>query len=259
MTIRVQNSQGVTSVTIDRPEVRNALNEHTVQELNSTFLRLAHDPLCRVIILSGEGNRAFCAGADLTELEQKHTLEEKQQFFSGIAALVTTMSECPKPIIAKVHGAAVAGGLGLVAASDLVYAADDASFSLPEIKIGLGPLIVMTPLERSLPRKILADLALTGEVLTATRALALGFVSRLFPSSELDAGVQTIAEQLARANPEALVAIKRSLYSIAEGSYFELLKSLPSQIATLSMGERGREGVKNFVANRNRSSKSQQQ
>lgn len=247
-TILVSSKNNVTQITINRPEARNALTVAVTKELQSAFIAAGKDPTCKVVVFSGVGTAAFCAGADLKELQERSTAGEREDFFKGVASLVESISRCPKPVIAKVHGFALAGGCGLAAAADLIYASEEASFGLPEVKIGLVPMIVMAPLMRSMPRKTLVDMVLTGESITARRAYEIGFVSRLFSSASLDGEVDAIASKMAGLSGDALSSAKMATYEISEGDYFELLKTLPSSIAALSLRPDAARGIESFLA-----------
>ena len=144
----VEVADGVACVTLNSPEVRNALNEALLRELEATLRRLEDDPDARVIVLRGAGERAFCAGADLNRVADRGTTLQARESFGGLGRILEHMARMRTPVIAQVHGYALAGGCGLAAGADIVVAADDAVFGLPESKVGLLPLIVMAPARR---------------------------------------------------------------------------------------------------------------
>jgi len=144
----VEVADGVARVTLNRLEVRNALNEALLRELEATLRRLEDDPDARVIVLRGAGERAFCAGADLNRVADRGTTLQARESFGGLGRILEHMARMRTPVIAQVHGYALAGGCGLAAGADIVVAADDAVFGLPESKVGLLPLIVMAPARR---------------------------------------------------------------------------------------------------------------
>jgi enoyl-CoA hydratase len=144
----VEVADGVARVTLNSPEVRNALNEALLRELEATLRRLEDDPDARVIVLRGAGERAFCAGADLNRVADRGTTLQARESFGGLGRILEHMARMRTPVIAQVHGYALAGGCGLAAGADIVVAADDAVFGLPESKVGLLPLIVMAPARR---------------------------------------------------------------------------------------------------------------
>lgn len=144
----VEVADGVARVILNSPEVRNALNEALLRELEATLRRLEDDPDARVIVLRGAGERAFCAGADLNRVADRGTTLQARESFGGLGRILEHMARMRTPVIAQVHGYALAGGCGLAAGADIVVAADDAVFGLPESKVGLLPLIVMAPARR---------------------------------------------------------------------------------------------------------------
>ena len=144
----VEVADGVARVTLNRLEVRNALNEALLRELEATLRRLEDDPDARVIVLRGAGERAFCAGVDLNRVADRGTTLQARESFGGLGRILEHMARMRTPVIAQVHGYALAGGCGLAAGADIVVAADDAVFGLPESKVGLLPLIVMAPARR---------------------------------------------------------------------------------------------------------------
>src|SRR5690606_21411693 len=149
----VERGGGIGRIIINRPEVRNALNEAATAELVRAFAELSADPEVRVILLRGAGEQAFCAGADLKELTAREGVLARRAYFAGVADVLRQMARTEPPIVAMVHGYALAGGCGLAAACDLVYAADDAVFGVPELHVGLFPMVVMAAILRSVGRQ----------------------------------------------------------------------------------------------------------
>ena len=203
-TLLVDMRDGVASVTLNRPDVRNALSATLIRELEQALGALEADPAARVIVLSGAGDKAFCAGADLKGVGDRGTTLQARESFGGLARVLEAMARMRTPVIAKVHGFALAGGCGLAAGCDIVVAADDAVFGLPEIKIGLLPLIVMAPILRSVGRKRGMLMILSGEQVSAREAYEMGLVSRLVPRAELSPAVDGLARALAGFSPTAL-------------------------------------------------------
>jgi methylglutaconyl-CoA hydratase len=250
MNILVDHQAQITTITINRPERRNALNQRTIAELTETFNSLSTDQNCRVIVLRGQGDESFCAGADLEELRQSKTREARIEFFSGLSSLIQTMHQAPQTIVASVHGFALAGGCGLVAACDIAIASDEAQFGLPELYIGLAPMVVMPALHRALGRRALADLVLSADRIDAARALQIGLITRICPKARLDSETAALTKRIAGLAPHAARAAKRTLYQVAESNYSKLLNELPEQIADLSLEREAQEGVDAFVAKR---------
>jgi methylglutaconyl-CoA hydratase len=244
----VVTRQHVAHVVINRPEVRNSLNREIIGELTRTFSALGDDKAAKVIVLYGAGKEAFCSGADLRELHALKTAAQRKKFFGGLAKLIAVMRRVPKPIIAKVHGYALAGGCGLAAACDLAFAAESARFGLPEVHIGLAPLVVLAPVTQAIGVRAAADLVLTGEQIGAARALELGLVSRVFKSEELDERVESIARAMAQKSPAALTAAKKALGEVANLTIEAALQKFPAKIAALAGGEDAMSGIAAHLA-----------
>jgi methylglutaconyl-CoA hydratase len=212
---------GVLSLTLDRPEKRNALDSATVDALRAGLERAALDAEVRVVALRGAG-KDFCAGADLAELLGSGGLPaaENEAHALRLGEVFLAMRRLDKPVVALVQGRALAGGCGLATGCDLVVAADSATFGYPEVQRGFVPAMVLTLLRRQVGEKVAYDLAATSRLVGAEEARALGLVSRVVPAARLEAeGTATIAA-LAAASPTALSLTKRLLYEL-DGATFE--------------------------------------
>src|SRR5262249_35304255 len=148
-TLLLDVHEGIATITLNRPEVRNALNPTVIRELDAALTHLDDDVESRVVIVRGAGNRAFCAGADLKGMVDTGSILEARERYAGLARILEMIPRMRTLVIAQVHGYALAGGCGLAAACDIVIAADDAVFGLPEIKLGLLPLMVLAPILRT--------------------------------------------------------------------------------------------------------------
>jgi enoyl-CoA hydratase len=243
-------AEGVARVTLNRPEVRNALNEALLRELESTLRRLEDDPAARVVVLRGAGDRAFCAGADLKKVADRGTTLQARESFGGLGRILEHMARMRTPVIAQVHGYALAGGCGLAAGADIVVAADDATFGLPEIKVGLLPLIVMAPILRAVGRKRGLLMILTGEPISAREAYEMGLVSRLVPRGELDSAVGALARTLAGYSPTALGLAKEAAATVPEMEYGAALRYLRELITLVALSDDAREGIAAFFEKR---------
>lgn len=240
-------TDGVTTITIQRRAERNALNVATVLMLQEAFQRYSNDSATRVIVLEGEGQEAFCAGADLKELAVRKSITDIRDFFKGIASLLDTIITTPKPVIAKVHGYAMAGGCGLAAACDVVIAAEDAKFGLPEIKLGIAPMMIMAPLSRAVGRKVLADLVLSGDTIDARQAHEIGLVSRVVAKEELDAVTKALAAKIATYSPLASTTAKEGLSIADEVECSTALYLLAEKVTVLAASEDGQMGINAFL------------
>jgi enoyl-CoA hydratase/carnithine racemase len=249
--VRSQVEEGVLTLTIDREERRNALNRATLEELEAAFAAADTDPDVRVVVLRGAGERAFCAGADLGEMLSHESIEASRRHFDGLARVMRLMHRIGPPVIARVPGYALAGGFGLAVACDFTIASESAQFGLPEIGIGLLPLLVSAPLYRALgSRKALLDLVLSGRRLGAREAHDLGLVSRVVPDAELDAEVAKLAETLAGYSPTALRMGKEAVYTVSELEYDAALRYLREAIVLVSRTEDAKEGISAFFEKR---------
>jgi enoyl-CoA hydratase len=249
-TLLVDTRDGVASVTLNRPEVRNALNAALISELEQVLVSLEADPAARVIVLAGAGDRAFCAGADLKGVGDRGTTLQARESFGGLARILEGMARMKTPVIAKVHGFALAGGCGLAVGCDIVVAADDAVFGLPEIKIGLLPFIVMAPILRSAGRKRAMLMILSGEQVSARDAYEMGLVSRLVPMAELSPTVEALARTLAGYSPTALGLAKEAAGTVTGMEYGASLRYLREMITLVALSDDAREGIKAFFEKR---------
>ena len=237
---------------LNRPEVRNALSAELTGSLEKSLSQLERDKSVRVVVIAGRG-QAFSAGGDLNRMEQaaKMTGARNRREAGRFAALLYGMYQYSKPVIARVHGPAFAGGMGLVAACDLVVAAEEAEFCLPEVRIGLVPAMISPYIARALGEPQTRRYMLTGERLSAPEAQRLGFVHECVPLAELDATVEKIAGQLAKAGPQALAQAKKLLARVASAPIGpKLAAETAALLARVRAGPEAREGIRAFLEKR---------
>jgi enoyl-CoA hydratase/carnithine racemase len=236
---------GVARITLNRPERRNALSWELVDDLRGAFARAKADPAVRVCVLTGTGDKAFCAGADLTP-DRPVTHEDRGR----LADLFRDLYALGKPTIAQVRGYALAGGFGLALACDLVVAADDAVFGTPEVNVGLWPHIITVPLVRSMPPKVALELMLTGRRVDAAEAQRIGFVTRVVPVDSLDAAVDELASTLA-AKPPATVKLGRDgFYAVWDRDVETSLRILHPLLTITATTDEAAEGAAAFAEKR---------
>jgi methylglutaconyl-CoA hydratase len=206
---------GVLSLTLNRPDKRNALNTELIEELHRALDQADLDSESRVLVLRGAG-KDFCAGADLDELlaSVHRTVEENEASALRLGSLFERMRSLPKPLLAVVQGRALAGGAGLATACDLVLAGSGAQLGYPEIQRGFAPAMVMALLRRSVGEKVALDLVLTGRVLSAEEAQRVGLVSRVLPDDQLVHGAAKLASDLAGYSASALAFTKQLFYRL---------------------------------------------
>jgi methylglutaconyl-CoA hydratase len=220
--LRVETRGQVRVLTLDRPERRNALNSDLIVALTGALADAAADSGVRVILLQGEGPD-FCAGADLDALKRiAETADPAENLADAqsLGALLVVMRRHPKPIIAAIHGHALAGGAGLATACDLVIARDDAVLGYPEVHLGFVPAMVMALLRRIVGEKVAFELVVRGDRIGAEEAAGLGLVNRVIPTAEWEGGVHAYVDDLAGRSPSAVSLIKRLLYGM-DGLSFE--------------------------------------
>ncbi|MEJ2583698.1 MAG: enoyl-CoA hydratase/isomerase family protein [Robiginitalea sp.] len=225
----------------------NSLNSELLSRLVDEMHSLGNNPEVSAILLQSEGDRAFCAGASFDELLQVSTPEQSTAFFSGFAQLINAMRTCPKPIVGRVHGKAVGGGVGLIAACDYVLASEGASIRLSELSISIAPLVIAPALERKIGVAGLASLSLSPkEWKSAYWALEQGLFSRVFETrKELDSESEFFAAQLASYNQDALSQMKRALW---EGTdhWDELLAARAAITGKLALSKTTQDTLRKF-------------
>ncbi|MGH7948757.1 MAG: enoyl-CoA hydratase/isomerase family protein, partial [Candidatus Binataceae bacterium] len=222
----------------------------TINELGSAFSELSRDANVRVAVLRGAGDVAFCAGADLKEVAPLSDVPARRRYFGGVADLLETIHRMPQPVIARVAGFALAGGMGLAAGCDFVLAADNAEFGLPEITLGLFPMVVMAPILRLVGPRAAVELALGGERIDALRAERIGLATRVVPLSQLDSEVRRLARRLKSFSPLVLGLGKQAIYNSASMDYVTALNYLREMVALVASSDDLAEGVRAFLEKR---------
>jgi enoyl-CoA hydratase/carnithine racemase len=240
----------VATITINRPERRNALSWTVMSELRSAFEGVKADADVRVVVLTGAGDKAFSAGADLTGMRDGAGWAELHEGRGELARLFRSMFELGKPIVARVRGYALAGGFGVCLACDVVIAADDAQFGTPEIDVGLWPYMITVPLMRSMPPKVALELMMTGRRVRADEALRIGFVNRVVPVDELDAAVDELTSTLAAKSPAIMKLGRDSFYAVWDQSAEDALRVLHPMLTITSATEDAAEGIAAFAEKR---------
>ena len=242
--------RSVARLTIDRPERRNALSWDVTRQLRAHVAEAKADNGVRVLVITGAGDRAFCAGADLGTMADGAGFLDLHDDRGELAGLFQDLWALGKPTIARVFGYALAGGMGLALACDFVIAADDAQFGTPEVNVGLWPYMITVPLMRSMPPKKALELMLTGRRLGAAEAERIGFVNRVVPVAELDDAVDELAGELA-SKPPAVVRLGRdSFYEVWDRSAAEALAYLHPMLTVTTLTDDAKEGIAAFTEKR---------
>ena len=245
-------SHAVATVTLNRPEVRNAFNDEVIAELTAVFLELGTRPEVRCIVLAGNGP-AFCAGADLHWMKRMadYTRDENVADAQELARMLRVLYECPKPTIARVHGDVYAGGTGLVAACDIAVSADTANYCLSETRLGLIPATISPYVIRAMGARAAHRWLLTAEKFGASEAHRIGFVHEVVQAGALDAKVGEIANALVNAGPSAVKASKALVQDVAEKDISaSLVQRTVEGIADIRVSDEGREGIQSFLGKR---------
>lgn len=243
-----ETQDGIARVTLNRPEKRNALDAEMVSELKDVMVSSARDSECRLVLLTGAGED-FCSGADLAALEktaQAGVLDNMADARST-AELFLMMRNHPRPVIAAVHGRALAGGCGIATACDILLAAESAQFGYPEVNIGFVPAMVMAILRRSISEKAALELVVGGELISAARAYQLGLAHRVLPDDRFQAEVNTYTERLASKSASAVMLSKRLLYNMDSMSVEAALEAGIEINAIARMTDDCRRGVERFL------------
>jgi methylglutaconyl-CoA hydratase len=243
---------GVTTVTINRPDVRNAFNDEVITELTAVFLELGKRPEVRCIVLTGAG-AAFCAGADLNWMKRMatYTRDENLEDASALARMLEVVYRCPKPTVARVQGDVYAGGTGLVAACDMAISVDSAWYCLSEVKLGLIPATISPYVIRAMGARAAHRWFLTAERFSAAEAHRIGFVHEVVKAERLDATVAGVAAALVQAGPEAVRSTKELVQHVAGHAITNLLiRRTVEAIADARASDEGREGIQSFLEKR---------
>lgn len=237
-------------LTINRPEQRNALSPSVVEGLLAGLERSSRDEAVDVIVVTGAGDRAFCAGGDLMGFGGEESRVAQHERRGRVGSLLASLSESPKPAIARVNGRALAGGFGLALACDLVVASAEAEFGTPEIDVGLWPYMISAVIQRNIPRKIALELMMTGRRVSAEEALRWGMVNRVVPGEELDSAVDDLVETLSSKSPLILRLGKRSFYRTQDMAFDDALELLNAMLTLNLASEDVAEGIGAFLAKR---------
>jgi len=236
-------------ITINRPEKRNAINGDVIAGIASGYRKAHDDKDVRVIVLTGADDKAFCAGADLQNTGGAFAADFAKPNVD-YADLLRLSQNATKPAIARVGGVCMAGGMGLLCMTDMAVASDHVMFGLPEVKVGVFPMQVLSLLQTIAPRRLVNEWAITGEPFDARAALAAGLLNYVVPQAELDAKLDWLIGRIADKSPTAIRRGKYAMRAIASMSFDESIAYTETQIALLAMTEDAKEGLKAFAEKR---------
>ena len=251
-TIEIHTQHGVAVLWLNRPEVRNAFNETMIAELTAAFGELDADPAVRAVVLAGRG-KVFCAGADLSWMKRMGEMdfEENRGDAMAFGAMLNRLYALTKPTIARVHGAAFAGGMGLIAACDMAAASTETEFAVSEVRLGLTPATISPYVIAAMGERAARRYFLTAERFPAAEAYRIGFIQEIAQPDKLDATVNAILGEIVQGAPGAHSVTKDLMRAVAGrplGS--ELMADMAVRIATARASAEGKEGVRSFLEKR---------
>ena len=248
----IQVADKVATVTLNRPDVRNAFNDEVIVEMTTAFDTLGARADVRCIVLAANGT-AFCAGADLNWMRSMadYTREQNLADAGRLAAMMHAVYACPKPTIARIQGDVYAGGTGLVAACDIAVSSDAAHYCLSETRLGLVPSTISPYVIRAMGARVAHRYFLTAERFTAAEAWRIGFVHEVVTAAELDNKVAEVAQALVNAGPEAVKLCKKLVQDVAGHDITPaLIQMTVESIADVRVSPEGREGLRSFLQKR---------
>lgn len=249
--LQVEYDGPVARVWMNRPDLRNAFDGLMITELRKVLFDLRSLDAVRVVVLGGRGP-AFCAGADLQWMKAMaaFTREENMREAQALADLFFTVYESPKPIVARVHGAALGGGAGLVAACDIPVAALGTQFGFTEVRLGILPAVISPYVIAKIGESAARELFLTGERFEAVRALEIGLVRAAVPEVDLDAAVEGRVQELMKAGPRAIAEVKALIREVAFRRVEDVQRYTVERIAEVRASPEGQEGMRAFLEKR---------
>ena len=250
--LEVEDRGAVRWIWLNRPEVRNAFNDALIAEISGAFAAIEAAPQVRVVVMAARGN-VFSAGADLTYMRAMSGYSHADNHTDAlkVARMFNAVHSCSRPVIARVHGNAFGGGVGLAAACDIVVATETASFALTEVKLGIVAATISPHLVRAMGARQAARFMLTGEKFSAAQARAAGLVHEVAALGALDQEVERLVQELLAASPAALAATKRLLADVIEAPLDDVLLAATAKcIADARVSAEGREGIGAFLEKR---------
>ncbi|MGH6692278.1 MAG: enoyl-CoA hydratase-related protein [Gammaproteobacteria bacterium] len=248
-TVRLETREGVTTVTLDRPDARNAFDERVIADLTAAFSSIPAES--RAVVVAGAGP-TFCAGADAAWMKRskEYTEEQNARDAYAMAAMLRAIDECPRPVIARVQGAALGGGSGLVAACDVAIAAEGAQFGFTEVRLGLVPAVISTFVLPRIGTRAARRYFLTGERFGAEEARAIGLVHEVVKPDALDARVEALTREFFQCAPQAVAAAKRLIREASALSREEAIDYTVRTIARIRVSPEAQEGLGAFLEKR---------
>jgi methylglutaconyl-CoA hydratase len=249
--VLIEHDGPILRLTLNRPEVRNAFDEEVIDLLSSAALGASEDGSLRAVVLAGNG-KTFCAGADIAWMAKAiaYSRQENLSDAEDLARLLERLDTLPVPVIGRIQGSALGGGVGLAAICDIVVAADDAVFALSEVKLGILPAVVAPYVLRKIGISAARGLFLTGVRFDAARAREIGLVHDVVPASDLDAAVRRRLDDVLAAGPQGIAKAKALIREIAGVHPEDVIGITTNAIASQRVSEEGQEGLRAFLEKR---------
>ena len=239
----------VAKITLNQPEKRNPLSQETLKEIIEALDRSKNDGEVRVIVITGAGDKVFCAGADINEFKGNTALGNREQY--GLyAKLSLAFPSLGKPSIAAVNGLALAGGCGLAIYPDITIASENAKFGVPEINVGIWSMMVSASLLRAVGRKKALELMCTGEIIDAYEAQRIGLINRVVPADQLENAVMDLVEKFKNKSPAIMELGLNAFYTMADMEFTKAVMYLREMVVLLLSTEDSQEGVTAFLEKR---------
>jgi methylglutaconyl-CoA hydratase len=244
-------TDGVARVTLARPDVRNAFNAEAIERLRDLFTRITAADDVRAVVLAGEGG-VFCGGADINWMRESLGLsfEANVRDAAAMSAMFRAIDNCAKPVIGRIHGAALGGGAGLVAVCDIAIASDQTTFGFTEVKLGIIPAVISPFVIAKIGASHARALFLTGQRFDAVHAREIGLVHEVVPSGDLDAAIERRIAEIRSAGPHAVSAAKLLIRRVLDTSYEESRALTTHAIANQRIGSEAQEGLRAFLERR---------
>jgi methylglutaconyl-CoA hydratase len=246
-----KDREAVLRITFNRPEVHNAFNSEAILELTDAFDRVKADDSVRVVVLTGEG-KSFCAGADINWMREiiRYSFDQNLEESLQLAEVMNKIYTLPKPTIAMVNGAAIGGGTGFLSVCDIAVAAEEAKFGLSEVKIGLVPAAISPYVVRKIGESKAREYFLTGQRISAQKALEIGLINEVVPKDKLEERVEELIEQFLASGPDAIASCKELILNVPRMSLEDVKEYTARMIANLRISEEGQEGMSAFLEKR---------
>lgn len=249
--VRVEKKSGLTEITLQREDVRNAFDPEMIGEITKAFQSVKSEAATRAVVFSGSG-KAFCAGADLAWMKSmvSYSFSENQKDAEVLFEMFEAIRNCEVPVIAKVHGSAFGGAIGLLAACDYVVAEEGTQMSFSEVKLGIAPAVISAFVLRKAVPGVVAPLMISGKLFTAKDILGSGLVHEAVPANQLDSRVADFISTLSQGGPEAVRETKKLINELQDLSFTESKKATAKVIAERRSSDEGQDGLRSFLEKR---------